>query len=92
MIRTLAALLCASTAAHAEAPCLPTLDAFAAALERGFGEVAQIGGVMQEGRALLMFANPKTGTWTIVVQAPDGRYCSPAAGRDYRAALQGDPA
>jgi len=91
-MRTLIALLCASTAAHADAPCLPTLEAFAGALADRYGEVVQVGGVMPAGAPLLLFANPETGTWTIVVRSPDGRYCSPASGTYYRAVKPGAPA
>jgi hypothetical protein len=91
-MRTLIALLLTATAAHAETPCLPTLKAYAAALAEGWGETAQAGGTMQRGGVLMVFANPLTGTWTIVIQSPDGRYCSPASGTDYGAVKPGEPA
>lgn len=79
------------TPASAETPCLPTFEDFAAALERTFEEVPQIIGTMNGGRGLIVFANPKTGTWTIVVESPDGQFCSPASGLNFIAAPQGDP-
>ena len=90
-MRTIIALLLTATAAHAENPCLPTLDAYAAALADQYAEQPQIVGTMG-GRAFLMFANPATGSWTVVIEAPDGRYCSPASGQNYIAAKQGEPA
>lgn len=91
-MRALFALAMLATPAMAETPCLPTLDAYAAALENDWGEVPQIVGTMQRGAAFLIFANPATGTWTVVVQSPDGRYCSPASGANFIAAKQGEPA
>lgn len=90
-MRALLALCLLTTAAHAETPCLPSLDDYAAALQQGYGETPQIVGTMR-GAAFLMFANPATGTWTVVIEAPDGRFCSPASGENYIAAKQGEPA
>ena len=80
-----------ATAAHSE-PCLPTLESYASALQSRYGETVQAVGTMSAGRPLLMFANPETGSWTIVLQAPDGRYCSPASGENFTAVKAGDPA
>jgi hypothetical protein len=91
-MRALLFLALMTTPAFAETPCLPSLDDYAAALADQYGEQPQIIGTMQGGAAFLMFANPETGSWTVIVQAPDGRYCSPASGENYIAAKQGDPA
>lgn len=85
------ALALMTTAAHATAPCLPTIDAFAKALQSGYGEVPQTIGMKGDGLPLIIFANPATGTWTIIIQAQDGRFCSPASGKDYHAAPKGAP-
>lgn len=91
-MRALIALALTAAPAFAEAPCLPTLEAFAGALQDRYGETPQIIATMQQGAPFLMFANPETGTWTVVVQSPDGRYCSPASGNNYLTAKQGEPA
>lgn len=91
-MRALLALALFATPAIAETPCFATLDAFAFALADRYGEQPQIIGTMTGAGAFLMFANPATGTWTIVIEAPDGRYCSPASGQNYIAAPKGDPA
>lgn len=91
-MRTILALIAMTTPALAQTPCLPTLDAYAAALSDRYGESVQAVGTMGDGAPLLMFANPETGSWTIIVQAPDGRYCSPASGQNYTAVKPGDPA
>lgn len=89
---TAIALLLLATVARADIPCLPTIEAFAKALQRGYGEVPQIIGTKTDGLPVIVFANLATGTWTIVVQAHDGRFCSPSSGTDYHAAPQGEPA
>lgn len=91
-MRALIALLLTAAPAFAETPCLPTLEAFAQALEGRYGETPQLIATMQQGAPFLMFANLETGTWTVVIQSPDGRYCSPASGHNYMPAKQGDPA
>lgn len=89
-MRLAVAFLCISTAAHA-APCLPDLDQFAKALHDQFGEVPQVGGLMPQGRPLIIFANPATGTWTAVLQTREGQFCSPASGEGFKAMPTGQP-
>lgn len=91
-MRALLALALSTCPAMAETPCFPSLDDFAFALADRYGEQPQIIGTMTGAGAFLMFANPATGSWTVVIEAPDGRYCSPASGENFIAAPQGEPA
>lgn len=91
MLRLAFAFLFLATAAHAGSPCLPDLDRFAKALHDQFGEVPQVGGLMPQGRPLIIFVNTDTGTWTIVIQAADGTFCSPASGEGFKAISPGQP-
>ncbi len=91
-MRALLLLALMTTPAFAETPCLPSLDDYATALADQYGEQPQILGTMTGAGAFLMFANPATGSWTVLIETPDGRYCSPASGENFIAAPQGEPA
>ena len=90
-MRLAVAFLCLAIPAQAGTPCLPDFDQFAKALHDRFGEVPQVGGVMGGGRPLVIFSNPATGTWTVVIQAADGSFCSPASGEGFKAVPPGQP-
>lgn len=58
--------------AFAQMPCGPAA-AVAAHLSSGqYGERPFATGVMPDGRAFTLWANPETGTWTGVLTQPDG--------------------
>ena len=52
----------------------------AARLQGEYGESVIGRGVMPNGAVVVIFANPDTGTWTLVVVTPDGCSQSPADG------------
>ena len=60
-------------------------------LRMAYGEVPQVGGVAA-GSMLAWFANPQTGSWTVVGIGSDGIACVLAAGTGYKVFVQGDPA
>lgn len=92
MAMALFVLMLPPSAARADTPCMASLDAYAKALADQYGEQPQIIGTMTGAGAFLVFANPATGSWTVLIGTPDGRYCSPASGENYIAAKQGEPA
>jgi hypothetical protein len=49
-------------------------------LETDYGETAQSRGLSAEGLMVEMWANPETGTWTMLVTGPDGVSCIIADG------------
>lgn len=83
-MRRLAAALAVSmpVAASAQAPCGP-LDQLAELLEREYGEAVHSEGLADSGAIMQLWANPETGSWSIVIILPDGLACLPAAGSAY---------
>lgn len=81
---------------------LTTLPAFAAqcggqdevakALADQFGEVVQAQGITADGRLLQVWANPKTGSWTVTMSTPGGILCLVTAGERFQIAKPGEPA
>lgn len=55
----------------------------AARLVSEYGESIIGRGLMPNGAAVVIFANPDTGTWTLVVVTPDGCSQSPADGQSW---------
>lgn len=90
-MRALLAFLLMTGAAMADQPCVPDFDRVTKALHDQFGEEPQIIGLMNNGRPIFIFANPKTGTWTVIFQSANGQFCSPASGTDYKTAPVGAP-
>lgn len=82
------------TADAQSAKCAPT-DDVVALLRDQFGETAGAMGLSQNGFVTQMVGNPGTGTWSAVVQRPDGVSCIVAAGTGFviiPPAPEGDPA
>ncbi len=93
-ILTLAGMALALPAA-AQAPVCASHEIVAARLMAGWAETRQVVGLASDGAVLEVFANPETGTWTLLRSTPDGRACIVAAGGSYSAdptAPQGEPA
>lgn len=78
-----------ATAAMAGPQCAPG-DQVAEALKQQFGETLQASGVLELGGLVALYANPRTGTWTITKSAA-GITCLIAAGDHYQAAKPGEP-
>lgn len=60
-----------------------------------FGETARSWGMGPSGRIIEVFASEETGTWTIIVSAPDGTTCLVASGnawQDLARMARGEPA
>lgn len=49
-------------------------------LSEEYGETVAVRGLDAAGNAIVMFANPDTGTWTAFVVTPDGNACRVADG------------
>lgn len=62
-----------------EATCHPR-DGIVTQLQDRYGEAQQGAGLTQAGRVVEIWANPETGTWTILVTRPNGVSCAVAAG------------
>lgn len=73
------ATLIATGAAAQQSNCGPALDLLAQ-LQGRYGEVAQARGLMGTGDLLFVFANPETGSWSVVTASPAGVACLRAAG------------
>ena len=54
-------------------------------LHARFGESRQSVGLTPGGQALEIFAQPETGTWTILLTLPNGTSCMMASGHAYQA-------
>lgn len=49
-------------------------------LAEKYGEAVAVRGLDAAGNAIVMFANPDTGTWTAFIVTPDGNACRVADG------------
>lgn len=76
-----------SAPAIAQDQCGPTIAAIES-LSTQFGEGYRSGG-LADGVLVQMFANPNTGTWTVLATDPRGFSCVIAAGHDYQEPHQG---
>jgi ABC-type Mn2+/Zn2+ transport system permease subunit len=90
-MRALLLLALMTTPALAAPQCGVTADVVTS-LAVNYGEALQSSGLAQDGTVMGLYASPETGTWTLTVTLPNGMTCLVAAGRDYMAAPQGDPA
>jgi ABC-type Mn2+/Zn2+ transport system permease subunit len=90
-MRALLLLALMTTPALATPQCSNTADVVAS-LATNYGETLQSSGLAQDGTLMGLYASPETGTWTLTVTLPNGMTCLVAAGQDYIAAPQGDPA
>ena len=77
-------LLAWANAAMAQERCAPR-DTVIALLTEKYGEELQGGGRSESSNSIFMtFANPETGTWTIIEIRPEGVTCMKASGTMYR--------
>ena len=90
-MRALLLLALMTTPALAAPQCGVTADVVTA-LAMNYGEVLQASGLAQDNTVMGLYASPETGTWTLTVTLPNGMTCLVAAGQDYMAAAQGEPA
>jgi len=58
-------------------------DAITGWLMTEYGEVPHFIGLANEGQVLEIFASPTTGSWTMVLNKPDGETCLVAAGEAF---------
>ena len=78
----LACLLASPAAALAQGTCLPH-DDMAAHLAAGWGEARRSIALDSAAAVVETYANPLTGTWTLVVTQPGGPSCMVASGDAY---------
>lgn len=87
----LAILIALASPALAEAPsCGPRAVAIAMVQET-FGETLRTRALTSSGMVSETYANDATGTWTILVTAPDGTTCLGAEGIMFQAIPTGEP-
>jgi hypothetical protein len=77
-ILTALAVLLASPVAASQ--CGPDAEAERLLTEK-FGEARHSFGLSADGRLIIMWANPSTGTWTVTASTPDGITCFLAEGQ-----------
>lgn len=98
MIRPVAILLAAGLAAcqpaHAQGSNCAPHSTVVERLAEGYGERVQNRGLADAETVVETFANPVTGTWTIVVSGMDGTACLVASGEGWHIVTspEGDPA
>lgn len=81
-ILTALAVLSAWPAAASQ--CGPDAEAERLLVEK-YGEARQSFGLSSDGRLIIVWANPATGTWTITASTPDGVTCLVADGQSFTA-------
>ncbi|MEO1611047.1 MAG: hypothetical protein AAFU55_01620 [Pseudomonadota bacterium] len=91
---TCAALACAFTiaaanAASAQGGLCAKRDQIVAQLKSVHGESRQAVGLQQNARVMETYANPETGSWTIIVSMPTGMACLVAAGEAFQVSAEG---
>lgn len=86
-IAALAAVIAIPAVAQENCAAFPEV---ASALVAKYGE-GIVGQGLYQGTILQMWANPETGTWTIVIVRPDGIACIPASGDNWEA-VEPEPA
>lgn len=90
----IAALL--PSAAHAQAPMCKPFKEITDYLATKFAEVPASMGIMDQGKTMMIqFANPETGTWTLIALGTGGIGCVMASGDGYTEApkqKEGNPA
>lgn len=87
---TCAALACAFTiaaasGASAQGGLCGQRDQIVSQLKSVHGESRQAVGLQQNSRVMETYANPETGSWTIIVSMPTGVACLVAAGEAFQA-------
>ena len=97
MTRLLAALLLATPAMAQDMPACGSRTALTSMLAEDFGEVRRGSGLTYEDdapvAAVEVYANPETGTWTMLTALPTGEACITAFGRNWSdAGPKGRPA
>lgn len=88
-------ILAACLATPAAAQTCDDRDVVTGALAHRFGETQQGYGyapTSQGGFVAEVYANPETGTWTILMTMDDGQMCLVMHGDRWRTAPTGDPA
>lgn len=60
-------------------------------LAKRYGEVQRSMGLVQDNTVMELYANEKTGTWTLTVTVQEGMTCFVAAGTDFKTAKPGVP-
>ena len=89
---TIAALCILSAGpALAQGNCAPR-DTLGQALVQSYGEGPVLMGITTTGAILEFWANPETGSWTVITIMPDGTACIRAAGDNFEAMPVGAPA
>ncbi len=81
--------LAAASASKAQNRLCGNRDQVIAQLESVHGESRQSVGLQPNARVMETFANPDTGSWTIIVSLPTGMSCLVAAGEAYQAEAKG---
>ncbi|MBK1636734.1 hypothetical protein [Rhodovulum adriaticum] len=69
-------------------PCAPRAEALVQ-LAQHYGEALQATGLVGDHALVELFANPRTGSWTILATLPSGLSCVVAAGDAFGAAPGG---
>ena len=91
-MKTLAALaVCFAMPAFADAKCGGYAD-MAAALSKDFGQAQRFVGIENRGLVTVLFSNPETSSWTVLVVAASGLACVIAAGVNGEFIPPGSPA
>jgi formylmethanofuran dehydrogenase subunit D len=75
-------LLAAIVLAQAAPTCGP-FDVVLANLREKYGEVVSVRALNKERNALVIFSNPKTGSWTAMVVMPNGTACGIDSGNGF---------
>jgi len=70
--------------AHAAAAQCTSRAKMVLSLNERYSESPQSIGLTPSGEALELFADPKTGTWTVLLSFANGTSCMMAAGTDYQ--------
>lgn len=73
-----------------QTPCGNPAD-LAERLATEYREAVSARGIDAAGRLVLFFANPATGTWTVMIQTPAGAGCIVATGEAWEAVEQTPP-
>lgn len=76
------AALAAPAAAQQQSVCAPR-DGMVAFLAERYGETAQGLGLSVEGAVVEVYASERTGTFTVLLTAPNGTSCIAAAGHGW---------
>ncbi|SLN31697.1 hypothetical protein [Oceanibacterium hippocampi] len=86
LLLLLACLALTPLPALAEGFCLPPGDMDRAIRESRWRETPLFAGIGGQGRVVALYGNVRTGSWTLVMEGPDGTFCGLAAGNRLRLA------